>query len=65
MGKVIDFPILAIGEIIKIDLEGETVKCEVLRHEGNSVYKIKALNGQYKGRVGHFHITNVGAKRIK
>jgi hypothetical protein len=64
MAEVIRFPRLARGEIIELEINGERVKCKVIKHEGNNVYKLKALNGKHKGYFGHFKITEFGNIRL-
>lgn len=62
MADIIRFPRLAKGEILDMEVDGEIVKCRVIKHEGNNVYKLKALSGNKKGYYGYFKITEFGNK---
>lgn len=64
MAEIIRFPRLARNEIIDLEIEGEIVKCKIIKHEGNNVYKLKALNGKNKGFYGHFKITEIGGRKL-
>jgi hypothetical protein len=64
MAEIIRFPRLAKGEIIQIEVDGEIVKASVVKHLGNSIYKIKALTGRHKGYYGEFKITEMNGKKV-
>lgn len=64
MGEVIRLPIYAKGEVIQLEINGEIVKCKVIKHEGNNVYKVKALNGKHKGYFGYFKLTEFDNKKL-
>jgi len=59
MANIIPFPVLCRGEIVNITVDHISVKCQVIRHEGNDVYRLKALNGPYKGYIGNFKVTEI------
>jgi len=59
MAKIINFPRLKIGQIVRIEFEGDKIKCIVVKHEGNNVYKVKALEGRYKGYTAHYKLVDI------
>ena len=65
MGELIQFPILGPGHVITITVEGEKVKVSIVKHLGNSLYKIKALTGKYKGYHGEYQITEFNGKKLR
>lgn len=57
MAKIIQFPKFKIGEILEIEYKNKTFKIKILEHVSADIYRIKALNGPYKGQVSNLHIS--------
>lgn len=64
MGDVIKFPRLCPGEIITIEIKGEIIKVVVIQHLNNNLYKIKALEGKYKGYFAEFKLTELNGRKL-
>lgn len=57
MAKIIQFPKFKIGEIIEIEYNKHIFKCKILEYVEKDIYKIKALNGPYRGQITNLHIS--------
>lgn len=57
MAKILSFTKMKIGEVVKMELRGVLCKCKILEHLGNDVYKIKVLDGVYKGQTATLTMT--------
>lgn len=56
MGDVLAFNRLKIGEILTLEVKEEKIKCEVLTHEGNDLYKFRLLEGEHRGKFCYFQL---------
>lgn len=56
MGKLLTFNRLKIGEVVLIEINDEELACEVLAREGNDLYKLRALEGPYRGKFLYFEM---------
>lgn len=57
MAQILNFTRMKIGEIFKMDFNGVEFKCKILQHLGGNNYRVKALNGPYKGQVSILQMT--------
>ena len=54
MGDVLTFTKFKLGEILTLEVKEELMKCEVLAHEGKNKYKLRILEGKYRGKYCYF-----------
>lgn len=57
MAKIISFPRMKLGEVVKLEYNGHKFKCKILQHLGGDTYKVKALNGPYQGQTSILQMT--------
>lgn len=57
MTKILSFTKMKLGEVVNMELRGVKCKCKILEHLGNDVYKIKVLNGPFKGQTATLTVT--------
>lgn len=65
MGKVLPFMRLKIGEVVTIEVKERSFRCEVLAHEGNNIYKLRILEGEYQGKFLHFEMVGMEDHRYE
>jgi hypothetical protein len=65
MGELVQFPILGPGQVLTIIVEDQKVKVSIVKYLGKFIYKIKALDGKYKGYYGEYRITEFNGKKLK
>lgn len=65
MGKILAFAKLKIGEILTMEVKGQSFKCEVLSNEENNVYKLRILEGEYRGKFLYFEMINFEDRRYE
>jgi hypothetical protein len=52
--KIIKFPKLKIGDVYKLKIVDTLTYCRIMSYEGNNLYVVKALEGQYKSFTALF-----------
>lgn len=54
MGTILTFTRLKIGEVITLEVKDEQMKCQVMECTEKDTYKLRILEGKYRGKFCYF-----------
>lgn len=63
MSKTVFFPKLKKGHVYILEINGEQIKCKIIKEERPDLYRIIAMNGPNKGKVGYFQMVTKKKKK--
>jgi len=63
MSEIITFSRLKKGHVYTLEINGEKIKCKIIKEESPDLYRIKALSGPNAGQIGYFQMVTKKKKK--